>query len=423
MFKKTSDIRASRGGFGAVAALLFLSLLMAGPVSAQSYDLLLKGGHLIDPKNGIDAPMDLAVRDGKVARVASSIPASSARRTVDVSGLYVTPGIIDLHAHHYYGTEPHRAYSNGFSSIPPDGFTFRAGVTTAVDVGGAGWRNFQHFKDQVIDRSRTRVLAFINIVGDGMSGLPEQNVEDMDPRMTALTARRHSEIVGVKIAHFSGDEWRTTIRRLVEAGEMADIPVMVDFGGGRPPIEELFLELLRPGDIFTHTYHPGPNKEPIVDEQGRVKPFVFEAEERGILFDVGHGAGSFVFSQAVPAIEQGLLPYTISTDIHVSSMNGGMKDQANVMSKFLNMGLTLQQVIERSTWNPALAIKRPDLGHLSEGAEADVAVFSIRTGEFGFVDVRGMRLDGDRKLEAELTLRAGQIVWDLNGLSAPHWTE
>lgn len=400
---------------------VLLSLLAAGPAYAQSYDLLLKGGHLIDPKNGIDRPMDVAVSDGVVARVAREIPASQAERVVDLSGLYITPGLIDIHSHHYHGTTPDRYLSDSFTALPPDGFTFRSGVTTAVDVGGPGWKNVQHFIDQVVDRSRTRILTFINIVGDGMSGLPEQNVEDMNPGMTALAAQRHPEVVGVKIAHFDGPEWRTTIERTVEAGVLADIPVMIDFGRGRPSIEELFMELLRPGDIFTHVYHPGPHKEPIVDENGLVKPFVFEAEEKGILFDVGHGGGSFYFGQAIPAVEQGLYPYTISTDIHTGSMNAGMKDQANVMSKFLNIGLSLPEVILRSTWHPAIAIKREDLGHLSEGAEADIAVFALREGEFGFVDSRGFKIDGTLKLEAELTVRAGQIVWDLNGRSAPYW--
>ncbi|MEX2573707.1 MAG: amidohydrolase/deacetylase family metallohydrolase, partial [Balneolaceae bacterium] len=391
------------------------------PLQAQDYDLLLKGGHVIDPKNDIDGPVDVAVKDGKIARVSADISAESSERVIDVTGLYVSPGFIDLHGHHFFGTTPDRYLSDSFTAVPADGFTFRAGVTTVVDVGGAGWRNFSRFKEQVIDRSQTRILSFINIVGDGMSGLPEQNINDMDPRMTALAAERYPEIVGIKIAHYEGPDWRTTIERLVEAGNLANIPVMVDFGRGRPSTEELFMELLRPGDIFTHAYHPGPHKEQVVGENGRVKPFVFAAQEKGIIFDVGHGGGSFVFSQAIPAIEQGLLPNTISTDIHIGSMNAGMKDMSNVMSKFLNMGLSIQDVILRSTWNPALAIKTPDLGNLSVGAEADIAVFSVREGNFGFVDSRRNKLEGNKKIESELTLLGGQIVWDLNGLSASVW--
>lgn len=401
--------------------ILLLFSLLPVQTQAQEFDLLLRGGHVIDPANGIDAVMDVAVKDGKIARVARSISPRTSNRVIDISGLYLSPGFIDLHGHHFYGTVPNRYLSNSFTAIPPDGFTFRAGVTTAVDAGGAGWRNFHLFKEQVIDRSRTRILSFINIVGDGMSGDAEQNLNDMDPKMTALVANRYPEIVGVKIAHYAGSDWRMTIERTVEAGRLADIPVMIDFGRGRPPIEELFMQLLRPGDLFTHAYHPGPHKESIVDENGRVKPFVFAAQEKGIIFDVGHGGGSFVFSQAVPAIEQGFLPNTISTDIHIGSMNAGMKDMANVMSKFLNMGMTIQEVIERATWNPALAIKSPQLGNLSEGSEADIAVFAIREGNFGFVDSRGSKLNGRLKIETELTIRAGRIVWDLNGRSSPEW--
>lgn len=407
-----------------VSSLIFLIYVFSPHVlQAQTYDLLLRGGHVIDPKNNIDRPMDVAIKDGTIARIRGNISASMAAKVIEVEGLYVTPGLIDLHSHNYYGTEPNRAYSNGFNALPPDGFTFRSGVTTTVDVGGAGWRNFYHFKTQVIDRSQTRVLAFINIVGDGMSGLPEQNLDDMNPRMTALAADRYSEIVGVKIAHYSGDEWRTTIERTVEAGKRADIPVMVDFGGGRPSIEELFMELLRPGDIFTHVYHPGPHKEPVVNDENTVKPFMFDALEKGIIFDVGHGGGSFLFAHAIPSVEQGLLPHTISTDIHAGSMNAGMKNMTNVMSKFINIGMSLEEVIAASTWKPAQVIKREDLGHLSEGAEADIVVLKLRDGEFGFVDARGNKMNGTQKLQAEMTLRAGDIVWDLNGLSAPFWNE
>lgn len=407
---------------------LFLFLFPDFAAQAQQIDILLKGGHVVDPKNGIDSQMDVAITDGKIVRVAPDISADSTSLLLDVRGLYVTPGIVDIHGHHYHGTERYRGYSNGFNSLPPDGFTFRAGVTTVVDAGGAGWRNFQHFKDQVIDRSQTRVLAFLNIVGDGMSGRPEQSLQDMDPRMTAIIARRYPEIIGIKIAHFDasdnapgGSEWRTTIERSVEAGNYAGIPVMVDFGSGRPSIEELFMEFLRPGDIFTHAFHPGPWKEPVVDEDGQVKPFVFEAQKKGIIFDVGHGGSSFAFSQAIPAIRQGFLPDVIATDLHTEGMNGGLFDMANLMSKFLNMGMSIQDVVLRTTWNAASAINREDLGHLSEGIEADIAVFNLRNGDFGFVDGFGGRMNGSRLLEAELTIRAGRIVFDRNGMSFPMW--
>lgn len=409
------------------AALLLgcLFLLLPAQIQAQDYDLLIRGGHVIDAKNDIDGQMDIAVKDGRIARVASNISESNAGRVVDAQGLYVTPGLIDIHSHNYYGTEPYRAYSNGFNALPPDGFTFRAGVTTVVDVGGAGWKNFRHFKDQVIDRSQTRVLAFINIVGDGMSGLAEQNLEDMDPGMTSLTAGRFPEIVGVKIAHYSGHDWEP-YRRTVQAAEEAGIPVMVDFGGADPPLplEDLFFNVLRSGDIYTHTYGGGGDRrQAVINENGDLRPRMLEARDHGIIFDVGHGGGSFFYSVAVPAMEQGLWPDVISTDIHRSSMNNGMKDMLNVVSKIMNMGMSLQDVIKASTWKPAQVIQREDLGHLSEGAEADIAIFRLHEGDFGFLDSTGYLKPGTQKLETELTIRAGRIVWNLNGLAAPLWNE
>lgn len=409
--------------WGLVAAMGCF-LVASAALQAQPYDLLLKGGHVIDPKNELDAPRDVAIAAGKIARVSESIPAAEARQVVDVNGLFVTPGLVDLHVHAFYGTEPNASYSNGDRALPPDGFTLRSGVTTAVDVGGAGWRNFPQFLEQVIRRSQTRILAFLNIVGSGMKGDPvEQNLNDMNPKLTAMRIRQFPEIlVGVKVAHYRGPEW-DPVDRAVEAGRQAGVPVMVDFGRHLPPLglDELLLRRLRPGDLLTHTYAHVEGRIPIVDEKGQVRSYVQEARRRGVLFDVGHGAGSFVFRQAVPAVKQGFVPDSISTDLHAGSMNAGMKNMLNVMSKFLNLGLSLQEVILRSTWNPARFIQRPDLGHLSVGAGADVAVLRLREGDFGFVDVDGRKLQGRQKLECELTLRDGQIVWDLNGLSALEW--
>jgi dihydroorotase len=184
------------------------------------------------------------------------------------------------------------------------------------------------------------------------------------------------------------------------------------------------MKHLRPGDIFTHTFSNGPKqRETIVDENAKVKPFVFEAQKKGLIFDVGHGGGAFSWIQAVPALKQGFKPDVISTDLHTQSMNGGMKDMANVMSKFLNLGMTVQEVVVRSTWNPANVIRRPELGNLSVGADADVAVLNVRKGDFGFLDVRGAKLKGNQKLEAELTIRGGKVVWDLNGIAGTMWDQ
>jgi dihydroorotase len=229
-------------------------------------------------------------------------------------------------------------------------------------------------------------------------------------------------LIGIKAAHYWGDFIQ--VDRAVEAGTLAGVPVMVDFGEHQPPlsIESLFMQHLRPGDIFTHTFSYGPNdRETIVDEKGRVKPFVFDAQRRGIIFDVGHGGGAFSWRQAVPAMQQGFHPDVISTDLHTQSMNGGMKDLPNVLSKFISLGMPLQEAIFHATWKPAMVIGHPELGSLTVGSVADVAIFRLRDGDFGFLDVRGLKYKGNKKLEAELTLRAGRVVWDLNGLSAPEY--
>ncbi|MDJ1479276.1 amidohydrolase/deacetylase family metallohydrolase [Cytophagaceae bacterium YF14B1] len=403
---------------------LFLCLCIGiVTLHAQTYSLLIKGGHVIDPKNGINGVMDVAINADTITKVAKSIPEKQARQVVQAKGMYVTPGLIDIHGHVFYGTESDHYLSNGFAALPPDGFTFRVGVTTIVDAGGAGWKTFPTFKEQTIDHSQTRVLALLNIVGEGMRGGPyEQNTQDMDAKMTALVARANKNyVVGIKVAHFSGPEW-TPVDRAVEAGTMANIPVMIDFGGSIPPlpIEELFMKRLRPGDIYTHTYALLNGRESVVDETTKkVKPFVWEAQKRGIIFDVGYGGTSFNYSQAIPALKSGFFPNTISTDLHTGSMNGSMKDQLSVMSKFLNMGMDLPSVIKASTWASAQAIKREELGHLSQGAVADVAVFSMREGNFGFFDKTGYKVTGKQKLECELTVRAGKVVYDLNGIADP----
>ena len=400
-----------------------LGILCCAASYGQSYQIVIKGGHIIDPKNKIDRIMDIAINGDTIALVAENISFDQARQVIEAKGMYVTPGLIDIHSHNFFGTEPDHAYGNGFNALPPDGFTFRNGVTTVVDVGGAGWKTFRTFKEQTIDHSRTRVLAFLNIVGEGMrGGAYEQNLNDMDAKLTAMVASRYRPyIVGIKLAHYSGPEW-TPVERSVEAGRLANIPVMIDFGGNNPPLslEKLFLELLRPGDIFTHTYGELSSREAIVDIQtGTVKPFVWKAREKGIVFDVGYGGISFAYSQAIPAIKDGFFPTTISTDLHTGSMNNAMKDMLSVMSKFLVMGMDLTAVIEASTWRPARVIKREELGNLSVGAPADIAILNLREGDFGFFDYTGYKMNGKEKLECELTIRAGTIVYDLNGIADP----
>jgi dihydroorotase len=400
---------------------ILILIALTSVLSAQPrYDLLLQGAHGIDAKNNVSAARDVAIRDGKIAAVADHIEPMQAFKVVIVRGLYVTPGLVDIHVHVYAGTGEPGSYA-GDNSLYPDGFTLRTGVTTVADAGSSGYRNFEDFKQRIIDRSTTRVLAFLNIVGHGMRGPKYENdLSDMEAKPTAdIALRNKGIIVGIKTAHYSGPEW-TPVEHAVEAGMLADIPVMVDFGANRPerPMSELVTKKLRPGDIYTHVYSGLRNEQ---DPSGNVNPALWEARKRGVIFDVGHGGGSFAWRIAVPAIKEKFLPDSISTDLHVSSMNSGMKDMLNLMSKFLAMGLSIDEVVARSTWNPAREIHREELGNLSIGAPADVAVLRLEQGQLGFTDMYGARLRGDRKLACELTLRDGKVVYDLNGITRPDW--
>ncbi len=395
-------------------------LILPSAFGQKTYDLVIQGGKVIDPHSGIHEVRDLAIRDHKIAALERNIPTGQALKSINAHGLIVTPGLVDIHTHVYAGTGLKGAY-NGDNSVYPDGFTFRSCVTTVADAGSSGWRDFPDFKDRVIDRVRTRVFAFLNIVGGGMAGkIPEQNVDDMDSDAAAATVKKYpGVIVGIKTAHYEGPDW-TAVDRAEAAATSAQVPVMVDFGVFRPerPYEELVTRKLRPGDISTHMYI---DFIPMLDANGKVFSYLFEARKRGVVFDVGHGGGSFVFSHAVPAVQQGFVPDSISTDLHVGSMNAGMKDMTNVMSKFLNLGMSLEDVILRSTWNPANEIKHAELGQLSVGSPADVALLREEKGKFGFVDSLGGRMEGRRKLQCELTIRNGVVVWDLNGISRLDW--
>lgn len=399
--------------------LLLICLFCFSATAQTQYDVVLKNGTVIDPKNNLNERRDVAIANGKIAAVEKSIDPARAKQIVNVNGLYVTPGIVDMHVHVYAGTGG-KSYT-GDLSVYPDGHSFRACTTTMADAGTSGWANFEDFKQRVIDRAKTRVYAFVNIVGKGMGGSAiEQNTEDMNAERTAEVAKKFPDtIVGIKTAHYAAPDW-TAVDRAVEAGRLANLPVMVDFGLIKPerPHEELFLKKLRPGDIYTHVYRPF---DPILDDKGNVRSAWREARKRGIIFDVGHGAGSLVLRFAVPAMKQGFAPDSISTDLHVSSMNGGMKDIVNVMSKFLNLGMPLPEVIQKSTWNPAKEIRREQHGHLTVGAAADIAVLKLERGAFGFIDTGKSKMKGTQKLTCEITLSGGQVMWDLNGRAAEPW--
>ncbi len=393
---------------------LFCCLLLCClALPAQPYTLILKGGHVIDPKNGLDAVRDIAIADGKIAAVAADIAASQGRKTIDVGGLIVTPGLVDIHAHVFHTTGIPGGWA-GDESIAPDTLSFRTGVTTMVDAGSAGWRNFEALRQTVIDRVQTRILAFINIAGLGMvSDATEQG--DFDPAAVARIAKKHRDVVvGVKSAHYQLPDWKS-VDNAIEAGKLAGIPVMVDFGYflKARPYWQLVSEKLRPGDISTHMFR-GP--VPWLDENGKVYEYLRQARARGVKFDLGHGGSSLVLRNAVPAIRQGFYPDSISTDLHGLSMNQPLQDMPTTISKMMAAGMPLQSAIKASTETPAAMIGRPELGNLSVGSAGDVSVWQVMKGDFGFADASGGSIRGKERLQIEMTLRAGQIVWNYNGL-------
>lgn len=394
------------------ACLLLLCLF---GVSAQMpYDVLLKGGRVVDPKNGIDGVFDVAVTAGKIAAVAPSIEPTLAKQVLDVKGMIVTPGLVDIHVHLFHTTGLAGAWA-GDNSVRPDDFSFRSGVTTMADAGSSGWRNFETFRQTVLDRAQTHTYAFINIAGLGMlTNIVEQHPEDMNPEEVARLAKKYADVVvGVKTAHFEGPAW-IAVEKAVAAGQLAGMPVMVDFGYFKPerPYWQLVTEKLRPGDISTHAFRASA---PWIDAQGQLYDYVKEARARGVLFDVGHGGGSFAWRNAAPAIAQGFYPDSISSDLHTGSMNGAMMDMPTTMSKFLALGMPLREVILRSTWKPAQMISKPRHGHLTVGADADIAVFRMMEGDFHFLDSSGGSYGGRRRLFCEMTLLGGKVMWDWNG--------
>ena len=396
---------------------IFCCCSFTASLIGQPYDLLIKGGHLYDVKNGLDGMYDLAIKSDTIAKVDEDISPKLAHKVINATGLWVVPGLIDLHTHVFVGSNI-GTFANGINSLFPDYFTFRAGISTVVDAGTAGWENFEIFKSQVIDQSATRILSFINIAGKGMQGKPaEESIASMQPsEIQRLKLEYPDIIVGVKIGHYTQTSWQP-FDLAIQACEQSNLPLFVECHLPHYSLEDQ-LNKMRPGDIISHAFEDISERAPVVGDDGNVRVDVLEAQQRGVLFDVGHGGAGFWFSQAIPAFEQGLWPNTFGTDLHRFSVNKGMKNMLNVMSKFMTIGMPLNDVLDRATWHAAQSIQRPDLGHLGVGAEADVTILRVRNGEFGYVDAAGFRIPGKQKLEAELTIRAGKIVWDLNGISA-----
>lgn len=396
---------------------LLLTLLCFVSAQAQVYDLLLKGARVLDPAHEVDAVRDIAITGARIARVANGIAPSEARKIVDLSGLIVTPGFIDLHFH---------AYGYG-GSLFPDDTALLTGTTTVVDAGGAGYRTIDDFRRRIIARSRTRVLALLNIAGGGMTGAAsEDNVDDMLPEKTAQKIQKNRDVVvGIKVAHFSKPGW-DALKRAVEAGRLADVPVMVDdkifTNTGRTSRQKL-LDVMRPGDLHTHMYNDR-QVEILSRFDGKVEQYAWEARRRGVLFDMGHGGGSFLWTVAIPAARQGFWPDTISTDLHSSSIMIPQSDMTNCISKMMLLGMKFEDAILRSTVNPAKAIRRfPGLGTLGEGKDADIAVLAIREGVFAFKDSWGKKLLGTKKVECVMTIRNGRLMHDAEGRAFPEWTK
>ncbi|MBM3727420.1 MAG: amidohydrolase/deacetylase family metallohydrolase [Acidobacteria bacterium] len=387
-------------------SLGLISLAGALSCAAQPYDLVIQNGHVIDPALGVNGVRDVAIRGDRIARVAERIGAAGARRVIDARGRYVVAGLVDLHAHVF-------GYSG---SLNPDESALPACTTTVVDAGGAGWRTFETFKNSVINKSRTRVLSLLNIVGKGMVGeAAESDTEDMDSEATAKKILQYpGVIVGIKTAHFGKPGW-TAIDRAVGAGKLANVPVMVDdkilTGSGRTSREKL-LDRMRPGDMHTHMFND--RQVEVIDRfTGRVQPWMIAARQRGVLFDLGHGAGSFLWPVASKAMQQGFAPDTISTDLHSSSILLPSSDMPNCMSKMMSLGMTLEDTIAKSTAAPARAIRQQDtIGSLAEGRIADVAILDLREGVFAYVDAWHHKSTGTRKLECAATVRAGQVAYE-----------
>ena len=393
----------------------------------RKLEILLKGGHVIDPANEIDTICDVGILDGRIARVEENIPIEVADRVIDVGNLIVTPGLLDIHVHAYHT----RVHGPGMfvGNLNADAHFLKEGVTTCVDTGTAGAEEFEHFRKTVIETSKTRILGFVNIAAPGM-GDPEQVVANLNPQKAAETAATHDDVcVGIKTAHYWTTEpfdeehppW-ASVDATVEAGELCKMPVMVDFWP-RPPersYPDLLLKHLRPGDIHTHVF---ARQFPIIDEQGELYDYMREARKKGIHFDLGHGAASFWYRAAMPAIADRFPPDSISTDLHMGNINGHVHSMLDTMSKCLAMDMSLQEVIYRSTVTPARAIHRPQLGSLTPGSEADVAILGVLEGNFYYRDCGWACIEAQHRLECAITLRAGEVVWDRHGMTCPHLQE
>jgi len=386
------------------------SLRAAAPSQQKRYDLLIRGGRVIDPSQDLSASRDIAIHGHTIAKVATDIPEADALHVLDVSGSIVTPGLIDVHVHVYDGVAP--------VGIPPDPNCIAKGVTTVLDAGSAGAHTFPGFRKYVIDVAQTRVRALLNISVVGQSTLSPDNphgelldLKYANVKLAVRTIEQHRDVIlGIKVRlsrNIAGENDLRALHLARDAAEAVKLPVMVHSGGTHTSLKDL-LPVLRAGDVITHCFHGRGGG--ILDQRGRVLPEVLTAVGRGVHLDVGHGEGSFAFDVAERAIKQGLLPGTISSDLHQFNIHGPVFDLATTLSKFLHLGLTLEQVIARATTHPAKTFGFAEgLGTLREGAEADVSVFSLQEGDFSFADSLGHRRVGHQKLSPLATIKAGRL--------------
>lgn len=394
--------------------------------TATDYDLLLTGGRLIDPHNGIDAIRDIAIRDGRIVAVDVNLDPRRAKARRTLSGLIVVPGLIDLHTHIY-----HKATSYG---IDPDPIARRSAIATLVDAGSAGAGNFAGLRDFIIKRSPFRLLAYLNISYPGIFAFSrdfsvgEATIRELlsVEECVEVAEQNRDLIVGVKVRLGSGTSGAIgmeALERAIEAAERLGLPVMTHIGKPPPGYAEI-LARLRPGDILTHCFRPAPNAP--VDDLGNVLPALLAARDRGILFDIGHGMGAFGFDSAEAAVRGGFAPDIISSDVHTMSVNGPAYDLLHTMSKLMNCGLSLPAVIAMTTSTPARAMGRADIGHLSVGAPADISLLEQVDATFPFIDVLGQLRTGSGLLRAHGLVLGGQEIesprraWEASHYSKSH---
>jgi dihydroorotase len=374
----------------------------------MTYDLILRGGRVVDPSQDLDAVTDVAFSGGKVGRIGPRLEGGPGTDIRDVAGLIVTPGLIDLHTHVYWG---------GTSlGIDAEEFCRTSGVTTAIDTGSAGPGNFAGFRKHVIEPSQVRILAYLHVSHAGIYAFSDrvmvgesEELRLMDPVSAVEVADANRDvIVGIKVRvgrGASGNSGTVPLDIALQVANEAGMPLMCHIDHPPPSYEEV-LERLRPGDVLTHAFRPFPNSP--ATHQGTVKPEVLAARKRGVKFDIGHGKGSFAFKTARAMLANCFTPDTISSDVHKLCINGPAFDQVTTLSKFLCMGMPFKDVIAASTINAAVALKRPELGSLKPGSAGDATVLSIKEGRFDYVDVVGEHLEGDRKIQSEGVVVAGR---------------